>query len=109
MISFGTHADPLEKHDLAAQAPQIVAAMMARLEVLRAARLESPFAGGHQNEEACAAMEKSGMAVVPWQTDDAIAQVDNGVGANSALSPRSPLPIGKGSLVKLVRSSIQDD
>ena len=28
-------------------------------------------------------MEKSGMAVVPWQTDDAIAQVDNGVGANS--------------------------
>ena len=82
---FDIDADPLEKHDLAAQAPQIVVAMMARLEVLRAARLESPFAGGHQNEEACAAMEKSGMAVVPWQTDIAIAQVDNGVGANSAL------------------------
>ena len=28
-------------------------------------------------------MEKSGMVVVPWQTDDAISQVDNGVGANS--------------------------
>lgn len=67
---FDIDADPLEKHDLAPQHPQIVAQMVTRLEELRATRLVSPFAGGHHDADACAAWEKNGMVVSPWQSDD---------------------------------------
>ena len=67
--------DPLEQHDLSEQQPQRVAAMLARLEEMRAGAIESPFAGGHQEAEACAALKENG-AWGPWvpkKTDDSVA------------------------------------
>ena len=62
---YDISVDPLEKHDLSEQQPQRVAAMLARLEELRAGAIESPFPGGHEEAAACAALEKNG-AWSPW-------------------------------------------
>jgi hypothetical protein len=67
---FNIVQDPLEKADIATERPDIVSQMMARLEELRAARLVSPFEGGHHDAAACTAIEKNG-AVSPWEPDEA--------------------------------------
>eukprot|EP01052_Picozoa_sp_SAG31_P021695 SAG31_NODE_1690_length_7524_cov_2.991919_5_plen_279_part_00 len=62
---FNITADPEERHDIAVERPTVVAQLMARMEELRAIRRVSPFKGGHEDAQACAALEKAG-AWAPW-------------------------------------------
>ena len=62
---FNITSDPLESIDLAPTMPDKVKELLALAKALQAGLLDSPFPGGHQDADACAALKRSGMWG-PW-------------------------------------------